>query len=66
MRRVPMRYALMRYKLIRYANGIRAPEVHAHEMHAHEDLYEDLAHQITVARLFQRQLGLSVVAYGFQ
>ena len=28
-----------------------------HEVHAHEGFCEDLARQITVARLFQRQLG---------
>jgi hypothetical protein len=31
-----------------------------------EGFYEDLARQITVTRLFQRQLGFGVVAYGFQ
>jgi hypothetical protein len=48
------------------AREMHAHEVHAYEVHAHEGFYEDLARQITVARLFQRQLGLGVVVYGFQ
>jgi hypothetical protein len=48
------------------ANEVLAHKVPGHEVPGHEGFYEDLARQITVARLFQRQLGLSVVAYGFQ
>jgi hypothetical protein len=36
---------------------VHAHEVYPHEIHAYEFFCEDLARQINVARLFQRQLG---------
>ena len=36
---------------------IHARQAHTRQMHAYEGFCEDLARQITVARLFQRQLG---------
>jgi hypothetical protein len=55
----------MRYTPERYTPEGHAYEGHAYEAHAYEGFYEDLARQITVARLFQRQLGLGSVIHGF-
>jgi len=49
-----------------HAHEVHAYEVHVNEIHAYEGFCEDLARQITVARLFQRQLGFRVVTHGFQ
>jgi hypothetical protein len=40
-----------------HACGVHAHKIHVHKLHVYEGFCEDLARQITVAHLFQLQLG---------
>ena len=47
------------------AMRVHGYEAHGYERHAYEGFCEGLARQITVARLFQRQLGFGSVTHRF-